>query len=83
MTWFAVTWGEVTPLAIATLSTVVELFKLSTSEAEEEGDSPTKWKQKNDIRQTIVCLLISTVAARLMIENGRKENYLHELLHLL
>lgn len=46
MPWFAATWGELTPFGIATLSTVVGLFKLSTSEAEEEGDSPIKCKQR-------------------------------------
>lgn len=40
MTWFPATWGEPTPLDKVSLSTVVELFKLSRSEADEEGDSP-------------------------------------------
>jgi hypothetical protein len=40
MTWFPATWGELTPFDKVTLSTVVGLFKLSRSEADEEGDSP-------------------------------------------
>lgn len=42
MAWFPATWGELTPLGKATLSTVEGLFKLSTSEAEEDGDSPDR-----------------------------------------
>ena len=40
MTWFPATWGELTPFDKVTLSTMVGLFKLSRSEADEEGDSP-------------------------------------------
>lgn len=45
MTWFPATWGELIPLDDkVTLSTVVGLFKLSRSEADEEGDSPKQRK---------------------------------------
>lgn len=40
ITCVPVTCREPTPFAEAALSTVNELFKLSTSEAEEDGDSP-------------------------------------------
>lgn len=43
-TWFPATWGEATPLGITALSAVAGLFKLSISDAEEEGDSPIKRK---------------------------------------
>lgn len=46
ITWLAATWGELTPLGKAILSAVVWLFKLSTSEAEEEGDSPDKMQEQ-------------------------------------
>lgn len=48
MTWLGATCGELTPLGKVTLSTVLR-FKLSTSEAEEEGDSPDKETSRNDI----------------------------------
>lgn len=46
MTWFVATCGELTPLDKATLSTVVWLLKLSTSEAEEDGDSPGEMQEQ-------------------------------------
>jgi len=37
-------WGEYTPLAETALATVLWLFKLSMSEAEDDGDSARKRK---------------------------------------
>lgn len=42
ITWFPATWGELTVLVRATLSAAVELLTLSTSEADDDGDSPDK-----------------------------------------
>lgn len=47
MTWFPVTCGELTPFGKATLSNVVGWFRLSTSDAEEEGDSPDHIKKSS------------------------------------
>jgi len=42
MTWFPATKGELVHLELPTLSTAAGLFTLSTSEADEEGDSPKR-----------------------------------------
>ena len=42
ITWFPATWGELTLLDMVTLSAAVELLTLSTSEADDDGDSPEK-----------------------------------------
>jgi len=42
ITWFPATWGELTLLDRATLSAAVGLLTLSTSEADDDGDSPDK-----------------------------------------
>jgi hypothetical protein len=42
MTWFPATKGELMPLEVPTLSTAAGWFTLSTSEADEEGDSPKR-----------------------------------------
>jgi hypothetical protein len=38
-------WGEYTPLAGTALAIMLWLFKLSISEAEDDGDSARKWKR--------------------------------------
>lgn len=42
MTWFPAIWGELILLDKVTLSAAVELLTLSTSEADDDGDSPDK-----------------------------------------
>lgn len=46
MTWFPATKGELVHLELPTLSTAAGLFTLSTSEAEEEGDSPKRQREE-------------------------------------
>ena len=44
--WLPVTWGELIPLVNGTLSGVVVWFRLSISEADEEGDSPINYETR-------------------------------------
>jgi len=52
ITWFPATWGELTLLdMVTTLSAAVELLTLSTSEADDDGDSPNKRNKVQNNRE--------------------------------
>ena len=45
-------WGEYTPLTETVLAAVLWLFKLSTSEAEDDGDSASKKRGKKELSES-------------------------------
>lgn len=75
-------WGEYTPLAETALATVLWLFKLSMSEAEDDGDSARKSKwifyNENFNQDKLKCIDVTlnkmkaSIGSYIRIQKGRR-----------